>query len=98
MSKEINSQTDLVGMYAFILSADEKLQDKKIEYTMYIAARVNENNYLVQMISPLTGERNIAKIVSIGDMLNWTFVPDEQLADHIIKQTQEKGWKYSTPF
>lgn len=88
--------SNLVGMWAFIWSDEEQT---KLHQTVFIYGKADENHYIVQAINTLTGEPNVAKLKTIEDMKDWTFVPTAELVDEIRADLEKHDHnRYKTDF
>lgn len=67
--------SNLVGMWAFIW------QDNKIKNRVFVFGKANDDYYIIQAISALTGEPNVCKLIQLKDMINWTFYHTKEIAD-----------------
>lgn len=85
--------SNLVGMWAFIWSDDEQT---KLHRTVFIYGKADEKHYIVQAINALTGEPNVAKLKTIEDMKDWTFVPTVELVKELradLEKHKENRYK-----
>lgn len=70
---------DLVDMWALIWNNEGQLIQK-----VFIYGKVNDSNYIVQAINSLSGSPNVAKIVHIDKMTDWTFLPSLEIANEVL--------------
>lgn len=75
----IGKMSNLVGMWALILDEKEKLKTM-----VYIQGKADDEIYIVQVVSPLDGSTNIAKLINISKMMEWIFLPSREIADDVI--------------
>lgn len=79
-----STMSNLVGMYAAVWIEDS------LKYQVYICGKANENLYIVQAINALTGEPNVAKLVSIDQMKDWDFLPTMDIATMYFSDYEKK--------
>ena len=58
-----------------------------------------DNNYFIcQVISPLTGQLNIAKLMTIDQLKDWIIIPTKDLVNEISNDYYNNGWRYGVDF
>jgi hypothetical protein len=87
-----SEMSNLVGMYAFLIEEDE------IKATIFITGKADNTYFICQIISPLTGEPNIAKLMTLEQLKNWVIIPKQDLANEIFADYFKNGWRYGVPF
>lgn len=86
--KNINANgtmSNLVGLWAVI-----PCKEGKIKYAVFIYGKADDEHFLVQAISMLSGEPNAIRIVHLRDMLGWTFYNNSEMLDEELER-QGKG-------
>jgi hypothetical protein len=71
--------SNLVGMWAIIWDNEGKLKAKA-----FIQGKADEKYFIVQAINALTGEPNVAKLMTIEQMIDWTFLPNLEVAQFVF--------------
>lgn len=71
-------EKSLVGYYAAII------YDEKFHNQVFIENQLDDNYYIVQVISPLNGEPNICRLFHIDAMKNWNFFPDRSTFEYCL--------------
>jgi hypothetical protein len=91
--KNINANgtmSNLVGLWAVI--RDEQ---GKIRHRVFIYGKADENHFLVQAVSALTGEPNVIRIAKLQDMVDWVFYDNpELLADECQREFEQGSVRY----
>lgn len=82
-----STMSNLVGMWAAIWNGDE-LKNK-----VFICGKADEKYYIVQVLGALTGQPNIAKLVTVEQMKeeNWDFFPTKEIAQEVLGDYMDKG-------
>ena len=80
--------SNLVGMYAYLIEED------KIKARIFITGKADNTYFICQVISPLTGEPNIAKLMTLEQLKNWIIIPKQELANKILADYFKNGWRY----
>lgn len=88
MAAKAKDYNTIVGMWALILN-----EDQTIFRRVFIYGMVQPGLYIVQGISALTGESNIAKLVPVERMGNWIFLPDKEIAEWVDSDASKNGGK-----
>ena len=84
--------SNLVGMYAFLV------EDDKIKARVFISGMADNNYFICQVISPLTGQLNIAKLMTIDQLKDWIIIPTKDLVNEISNDYINNGWRYGVDF
>ena len=87
-----SEMSNLVGMYAFLIEED------KIKARIFIIGKADNTYFICQVISPLTGEPNIAKLMTLEQLKNWIIIPKQDLANKILADYFKNGWCYDVLF
>ncbi len=87
-----SEMSNLVGMYAFLIEED------KIKSRIFITGKADNAYFICQVISPLTGEPNIAKLLKLEQLKDWIIIPKQDLANEILADYYKNGWRYVVPF
>ncbi len=87
-----SEMSNLVGMYAFLI------EEEKIKARIFITGKADNTYFICQVISPLTGEPNIAKLMTLDQLKNWVIIPKQDLANEILADYYKNGWRYGVPF
>lgn len=87
-----SEMSNLVGMFAFLV------KENKIEARIFIAGKADNTYFICQVISPLTGEPNVAKLMTLEELKNWAIIPNQDLANEILSDYFKNGWRYEIPF
>ncbi len=87
-----SEMSNLVGMYAFML------EDNKIKARIYITGKADNRYFICQVISPLSGDLNIAKLMTLDQLKDWIIIPNQELANEILADYFKNGWRYGVPF
>ena len=90
--KTASEMSNLVGMYAFLI------EDDKIKARIFIIGKADNTYFICQVISPLTGELNIAKLMTLEQLKNWIIIPKQDLANEILDDYFKNGWRYGVTF
>lgn len=80
-----STMSNLVGMWAIVWG-----EDGKMKATVFIKGKADEKYFIVQAVAPLTGEPNVAKLITIEQMIDWTFLPDLETANWVIGDYLDK--------
>lgn len=88
IDKPVRENTNLVGMYAFLI------KDKTLLSRVYVLGKADDTHYICQFISPLTGEYNIANILSVEELKYWQIIPTLELANEVLQDYYKNGWRY----
>lgn len=75
--KNINANgtmSNLVGLWAVIRN-----EEGNIKNTVFIYGKADDDHFLVQAVSALSGEPNVIRIVHLRDMIEWVFYADLEL-------------------
>ena len=86
--------SNLVGLFALLWSGNDLIK------TLFVKGKVDDEHYLIQFVSPVTGEPNVCRIVHIKNMLDWTFYPAD-IVEHCLADYQKDGanrYKAKLPF
>lgn len=81
----IGTMSNLVGMYAIIWN------DEKYKNVLFILGKADDQYYIVQGISVMTGEPNVCRLVKIEDMAGWTFYPNRAIIDDCLRDFDRHG-------
>lgn len=85
MPKEINHTPDsIIGMWAVVPS-----DDSEWAMTGFVRSKINDDLYLIQAISALTGEPNVLRIVPLKDMITWRYFDDATQLNYV----HERYWE-----
>jgi len=85
-----SEMSNLVGMYAFKLT-----EDRKIESQFFIKGKASNKYFIVQSISALDGAPNVAKLITLKQLVLCVIVPTKQLADEILDDYYKNHvWRY----
>ena len=87
-----SEMSNLVGMYAFLI------EEGKIKAKIFITGKADNTYFICQVISPLTGEPNIAKLMTLDQLKNWVIIPNLELANEILADYYKNGWGYGLTF
>ena len=66
-------------MWALVWDNEDKLKAK-----VFIQGKADEKYFIVQAINSLTGEPNVAKLMTIEQMIDWTFLPSLEIAHMVM--------------
>ena len=80
-----STMSNLVGMWAAIWDNEGKLKAK-----VFIQGKASEKYFIVQAINSLNGEPNVAKLVTIEEMTNWTLLPSLEIAQMFFDSYYDK--------
>ena len=87
--KNINANgtmSNLVGLWAVILN-----EEGKIKNTVFIYGKVDDEHFLVQALSALSGEPNVIRIVHLRDMIEWVFYANSELLGEELENESRQG-------
>ena len=87
--KNINANgtmSNLVGLWAVIRN-----EEGKIKNTVFIYGKADDEHFLVQAVSALSGEPNVIRIVHLRDMIEWVFYADSELLGEEHDQEARQG-------
>jgi hypothetical protein len=87
-----SEMSNLVGMYAFLLEGD------KIQARVFIRGKADNTYFICQIISPFDGKGNIAKLLTLEELSKWVIIPNQDLANEIMKDYESNGWRYGIHF
>ena len=87
-----SEMSNLVGMYAFLIEED------KIKARIFITGKADNTYFICQVISPLTGEPNIAKLMTLEQLKNWVIITKRDLANEVLDDYFKNGWRYGVTF
>lgn len=88
-----SEMSNLVGMFAFLI------KDEKIQAKVYIVGKADNTHFIAQIISPLTGEPNIAKLMTIEQLKEWIILPNAEIANEMLEDYHRQGrWRYGVHF
>ena len=87
-----SEMSNLVGMYAFLIEED------KIKARIFITGKADNTYFICQVISPLTGEPNIAKLMTLEQLKNWIIITKRDLANEVLDDYFKNGWRYGVNF
>lgn len=80
-----STMTNLVGMRALIWDNEGSLKAKA-----FICGKADEKYYIVQAIDTFTGNPNVAKLMTIEQMIEWTFLPTSEITEYVLKDYYDK--------
>jgi len=84
-----SEMSNLVGMYAFMVFND------KITMRVYIKGKASNEYFIVQRISPLTGEPNIATLMTLQQLAEFKIAPNKNIANEILEDySRHHIWRY----
>lgn len=81
---------NLIGMYAIVFLEE---QYKGKTYTVFITGQATDDTFIVQVVSPLTGQPNVARLVNIKDMKDWLILPTREIADEVLEDWRKSDCK-----
>ena len=81
-----SEMSNLVGMYAFLI------EDHKIKAKVFITGKAYNTFFICQAFSAITGEANVAKLLTLEQLKDWVIIPTKDLANEIIKEYAKNGW------
>ena len=91
--KNINANgtmSNLVGLWAVIRN-----EEGKIKNTVFIYGKADDEHFLVQAVSALSGEPNVIRIVHLRDMIEWVFYADsELLGEEQVNEARQGSVRY----
>ena len=87
-----SEMSNLVGMYAFLVIED------KIKAIVFVAGKADNRYFICQAVSPLTGEPNVAKLMTIDQLKDWVILPNAVDAQNVLDDYHKNGWRYSVSF
>ncbi len=73
--------SNLVGMYALIWHEDD---NDKLKAKAFIYGKADETYYIVQAINAMTGVPNVSKLMTIEQIKDWTFIPNQEILNDIL--------------
>lgn len=88
-TKNINANgtmSNLVGLWATIRN-----EEGKIKNSVFVYGKADDDHFLVQAISALSGEPNVIRIVNLREMLEWTFYASSDLLSEEIENEGRHG-------
>jgi hypothetical protein len=89
MESTASEMSNLVGMYAFLI------KEEKIRARVFIRGKANNTYFICQVISAMTGEPNIAKLMTAQELVEWVIIPTQDLANSIYNDYCDSGrWRY----
>jgi len=71
-----SEMSNLVGMYAISLS-----EDGYVKHKLYIMGKANNNYFICQFLSAIDGEPNVAKLMTVEDLLEYYILPTIEIAN-----------------
>ena len=80
-----SEMSNLVGMFAVFV------KNEKIDTWIFISGKADNAFFICQVISPLTGVPNVAKLLTLVELRDWTIIPTKELADEIIEDYARNG-------
>jgi hypothetical protein len=91
--KNINANgtmSNLVGLWAVIRN-----DEGKIKNTVFIYGKADDEHFLVQAVSALSGEPNVIRIVHLRDMIEWVFYANsELLGEEHVNEIRQGSVRY----
>jgi len=78
--------SNLVGLWSVIRN-----KDGKIKNAVFIYGKADDEHFLVQAISALSGEPNVIRIVHLRDMMEWVFYANSKLLMEEIANEARRG-------
>ena len=92
-TKNINANgtmSNLVGLWAVIRN-----EEGKIKNTVFIYGKADDEHFLVQAVSALSGEPNVIRIVHLRDMIEWVFYANsELLGEEHVNEARQGSVRY----
>ena len=83
-----SEMSNLIGMYAF------RVEEGFVKRRYFIAGKANNEYFIVQAISAMTGEPNVAKLWTIKELLELYIIPTREIADEVMADCIKNGWRY----
>lgn len=57
-----------------------------------------ENMHKFYFALTLTGEPNVAKLMTLDEISGWIIIPTQKIANDLIYDYEKNGWRYGIPF
>ena len=87
-----SEMSNLVGMIGFLVI------ENKIQARILINGKADNKYFICQVVSPLDGQPNVAKLMTLDELKDWVIIPGLDLANDIYSDDLKIGWRYSIPF
>ena len=83
-----SEMSNLVGMYAV------NVVNEKIHHMVKVIGKADNQYFICQFISPLTGEPNVSKLITLDQLKDWYVIHTYELFSQITKDSYKYGWRY----
>lgn len=84
-----SEMSNLVGMCAFLI------KEEKVITRLFIAGKADNKYFICQVISPWDGYPNVAKLMTIDQLVEFVIIPTQELAIDLFKDYCDAGrWRW----
>jgi len=85
-----SEMSNLVGMWAFLVKNDQ------IKVIVFVTGKADNKYFICQVVSPLTGEPNVAKLMTLDELREWVIIPTQSVADYILDNYyKDHKWNFN---